>query len=94
MLEKTLESSLDHKETSHPKGNQPWIFIGRTDAEAEAPIFCPPDVKNWLSGKEPDAGQVRAGEKGATRDEMIGCHHWLNGHEFEQTQGNTEGQSV
>ena len=68
----------------HPKGNQSWIFIGRTDAEAEAPILWPPDVKNWLIWKDPDAGKDwRQEEKGMTEDEMVGCHHWLNGHEFE-----------
>ena len=75
------------------KGNQSWIFIGKTDAEAETPILWPPDVKNWLIGKDPDAGKVwRQEEKGTTEDEMIGWHHWLNGHEFEQTPGDREGQ--
>ena len=85
VLEKTLESPLDCKEIQpvHPKGNQPWIFIGRTDAEAETPKLWPPDVKNWLFGKDPDAGKDwRQEEKGATGDEMVGWHHWLNGHEF------------
>ena len=74
MLEKTLESPLDCKEIQpvHPKGNQSWIFIGRTDAEAEAPILWPPDVKNWLPGKDPDAGKDRRQEKGTTEDEMVG----------------------
>ena len=72
-------------------GNQPWIFIGRT--EAEAPILWPPDVKSWITGKDPNAVQDWGqGEKGATEDEMVRWHHWLNGHEFEQTQGESEGQ--
>ena len=82
-----LLSPLDCKERSnqvHPKGNQSWIFIGRTDAKAEALILWPPAVKNWLIGKDPDAGKDwRQGEKGTTEDEMVGCHHWLSGHEFE-----------
>ena len=89
-LEKTLESPLDCKEIKpvNLKGNQPWIFMGRSDAEAGAPIFWPPDVKSPLIGKAPvsekDWGQE---EKGVTEDEMVGWHHWLNGHEFEQTPG-------
>ena len=85
-LEKTLESPLGYKEIKlvNPKGNQSWIFIGRTDAEAETPILWPPDVKNWLIGKDPDAGKDwRQEEKGMTEDEMVGWHHGLNGHEFE-----------
>ena len=85
VLEKTLESSLDCKEIQsvQPKWNQSWIFIGRTDAEAETPILWPSAVKNWLIGKDPDAGKDwRQGEKGMTEDEMVGWHHWLNGHEF------------
>ena len=81
LLEKTLESPLDCKEIQpiHPKGNKPWIFIGRTDAEAEAPTLSPPDVKSWLIRKDPDAGKDwRQEEKGTTEDEMVGCHHWLN----------------
>ena len=81
-----LESPLDSKEFQpvHPKGNQSWIFIGRTDAEAETPILWPPDAKNWLIWKDPDAGKDwRQEEKGMTEDEMIEWHHWLNGHEFE-----------
>ena len=75
------------------KGNQPWIFIGRTDAEAEAPVLWPPDAKSWLTGKDPDAGKYwRQEKKGTTEDEMIGWHHWLNGHEFEQSPGDGEGQ--
>ena len=90
---RTLESPLDYREIKpvHSKGNQPWIFIGRT--EAEAPVLWPPDAKSWLIGKDPDAGkdwgQV---EKGMTEDEMIGWHHRLNRHEFEQTPGDSEGQ--
>ena len=76
------------------KGTQSWIFIGRTDAEAETPILWPPDVKNWLIWKDPDASRVedwRLEEKGMTEDEMVGWHHWLNGHEFEQTPGVGDG---
>ena len=83
---KTLESPLDHKEIQlvHPKGNQSWIFIGRTDAEAETPIFRPASVKNRLIEKDPDAGKDgRWEEKGMTEDEMVGWHHRRNGHEFE-----------
>ena len=85
VLEKTLESPLDRKEIQpvNPKGNQSWIFIGRTDAEAEAPVPWPPDAKSWLIGKDPDAGNDwRQEKKGTTEDEMVGCHHRLNGHEF------------
>ena len=86
VLEKTLESPLECKEVQpvHPKGNQYWIFIGRTDAEAETQIFWPPDLKNQLIWKDPDAGKYwRQKEKGITEDEMVGWHHWCNGHEFE-----------
>ena len=86
VLEKTFESPLDCKEIqpANPKGNQSWIFIGRTDAEAETPILWPPDVKNWLIWKDLDAGKDwRQEEKGRTEDEMVGWHHWHNGHEFE-----------
>ena len=85
VLEKTLDSPLDGKEIQpvHPKGNQSRIFIGRTDAEAETPTHWPPDVKNWLIGKDPDAGKDWRWEKGMTEDEMVGWHHGLNGHEFE-----------
>ena len=85
VLENTLESPLDYKEIQpvHPKGNQSWIFIGRTDAEAEAPILWPPDAKNWLTGKDPDAGKDWGQEeKGTTEDEMVRWHHRLNGHEL------------
>ena len=94
VLEKTLESSLDSKEIKpvKTKGNQSWIFIGRTDAKAEAPIFWPPDVKSQLIGKDPDAGKDWRQEKGTTEVEMVGWHHQLNGHEFEQTLGDCEGQ--
>ena len=94
VLEKTLEGPLDSKEIKpvNPKENQSWIFTGRTDAEAEAPIFWPPDVKSWLTGKDPDAGKDWRQEKGMTEDEMVGWHHWLNGHEFEQTLEDSEGQ--
>ena len=94
VLEKTLESPWDCKEIQpvHPKGNQSWMFIGRTDAEAETPIFLPPDAKNPLIGKDPDVGKDwRREAKGMTEDEMVGWHHWLNGHEFEQAPGDGEG---
>ena len=94
MLEKTLESPLDCKEIKpvHPKGNQSWIFIGRTDAEVEAPIFWPPDAKSWLIRKDPDAGKDwRQEKKGMTEDDMVGWYYQLNGHEFEQAPGD-EGQ--
>ena len=86
VLEKTLESPLDCKKIKpvYPKGNQCWIVIGRTDAKAETPILCPPDVKNWLTGKDPDAGKDWRQEKGMTQEEMVGWHHLLDGHEFEQ----------
>ena len=86
VLEKTFESPLDCKEIQPviPKGNQSWIFIGRTDAEVEAPILWPPDVKSWLIRKDPNAGEDwRQEEKGMTEEEMVECHHWLDGHEFE-----------
>ena len=95
VLEKTLESPLDCKEIKpvHPKGNQSWLFIRRTDAEAETPILWPPDAKNWLIGKDPDAGKDwRQEEKGTTEDEMVGWHHWLNEHEFKQAPGICDGQ--
>ena len=93
VLEKTLESPLDSKEIKsvNPKGNQPWIFIGRTDAEVTR--LWPPDAKNWLIRKDPDAGEDGGQEeKGATEDEMVGWHHQLKGHKFEQTPGDSEGQ--
>ena len=90
VLEKTLESPLDCKEIqpAHPKGDQSWVFIGRTDAEAETPILWPPDAKNWLTGKDPDAGKDWGQEeKGMTEDEMVGWHRWLYGHGFGWTLG-------
>ena len=90
VLEKTLEGPLDCKEIKpvHPKGNQSWMFIGRTNAETKAPIIWSPDEKNWLAGKDPDAGKDwRQEEKGMTEDEMVGWHHRLEGHEFEQALG-------
>ena len=95
VLEKTLESPLDSKEIQpvHLKGNQSWIFIGRTDVEAETPILWPPDVKSWFIWKDADAGKVWGQEeKGMTEDELTGWHHWLNGHELEQALGDGEGQ--
>ena len=97
VLEKTLESSLDCKEIKlvNPKWNQSWIFIGRTDAEAETPILWPPDAKNWLIGKDLDAGKDwRQEEQGMTEDEIVGWHHQLNGHEFEQAPGVGDGQEA
>ena len=94
VLQKTLESPLDCKEITlvNPKGNQSWIFIGRSDAEAEASILLPPDVKNWLTEKHPYAGKDwRQEEKGTTEDEMVGWNHQLNGHEFEQALGVGQG---
>ena len=92
VLEKTLESPLDCKEINpvDPKGNQPWIFIGRTDAEG--PILWPPDGKSWLIGKDPNAGKDWRQEKGMTEHEMVQWHHWFHGHEFEQTLGDSERQ--
>ena len=95
VLEKTLESPLDCKEIQpvHPKGDQSWMFIGRTDVEAETPVFWPPDVKSRLIWKDPDAGKDwRQEEKGMTEDEMVGQHHQLNRHEFEQALGVGDGQ--
>ena len=95
VLEEILESPLDCKEiqTVNPKGNQSWVFIGRDDVEAETPTLWPPDVKNWLLGKDPDAGKEwRQEEKGAIEDEVVGWHHWLDGHEFEQAPGVGDGQ--
>ena len=86
VLEKTLQSPLDCKEIQpvNPKGNQSWIFIGKTDAEAETPILWQPDAKNWLTGKDPDAGKdLRQEERGMTEEEMGGWHHQLYGHEYE-----------
>ena len=95
VLEKALESPLDYKEIKpvNPEGNQPWIFIGWTAVEAEAPILWSPDAKSWLTGKDPDAGKDWRQEKGATEDEMVGWHQWLHGHELEQTPEDSEGQT-
>ena len=96
VLEKTLESPLDCKkiQSVHPKGDQSWVFIGRTDVEAEIPILWPPDAKSWLIGKDPDAGKDWSQEKGMTEDEMVGWHHQLNWHEFEYTPGDDDGQGT
>ena len=95
VLEKTLESPLDCEKIQpvHPKGDQFWVFIGRTDVEAETPILWPLDVKRWLIWKDPDAGKNGGQEeKGKTEDEMVGWHHQLYGHEFEQAPGVGDGQ--
>ena len=94
LLEKTLESPLDCKgiQPVHPKGDQSWVFIGRTDVEAETPILWPRDVKNWLILKDPDAGIDWGQEKGTTEDEMVGWHHRLYGHGFGWTLGVGDGQ--
>ena len=95
VLEKTLESPLDCKEiqAANPKGDQSWVFIGRTDAEAETPVLWPPHAKSWLIGKESDAGRdCGQEEKGTTEDEMAGWHHWLDGRESEWTPGDSEEQ--
>ena len=95
VVEKTLENPSDSKDIKSfdSEGNQPWIFIGRTDAEAVAPVLWPPDAKSQLTGKDPNAGKDwRQEEKGVKEDKMIGWHDQLNGHEFEQTLGDSEGQ--
>ena len=95
VLEKTLESPLDFKEIQpvHPKGDQYWVFFGRTDVEAETPIVWPPNAKSWLIGKNSDAGKDWGQEeKGMTEDEMVGWHHWLDGHGFGWTPGVGDGQ--
>ena len=95
VLEKTLESPLDCKEIQpvHPKRSLSWVFIGKTDVEAETPILCPPDGKSWLIWKDPDAGKDwRQEEKGTTEDEMVGWHHRLSGHEFGWTPRVGDGQ--
>ena len=95
VLEKTLESPLDCKEIQpvHPQGNQSWIFIGRTHAEAETPVLWPPDGKNWLTGKDPDARKDwRQEEKAMTEDGMVGWYHRLEGYELEQASGVVDGQ--
>ena len=96
VLEKTLESPLDCKEIQqvHPKGDQSWIFIVRTDAETEAPVLWSPDGKSQLTGKDPEAGKDWRQKKGRTEDEMFEWHHWLNGHESEQTLGESDGSLV
>ena len=81
-----------HVKPVHPKGDQSWVFIGRTDVEAETPIVWPPDVKNWLTWKDPDAGKEWGQEKGTTEDEMVGWHHWLDGPGFGWTPGVGDGQ--
>ena len=93
VLEKSLESPVDSKEIQPVdlKGNQSWIFIGRTDAKGEAPKLWPPDVKSQLIAKDPDAGKDWGHKKRATEDEMVGWHHWFNGHEFGQTPGDEKG---
>ena len=93
VFEKTLENALDSKEIKpvSPKGNQPWVFLGRTDAEAEVPILWPHNTKSQLVGKDPVSGKDRRHEeKEATEGEIVGWHHWYNGHEFEQTAGDNE----
>ena len=95
VLEKTLENPLDCNgiKPVNPKENQPWILIGRTGAEAEAPVLWPLDAESWLIGKDPNAGKDwRQEKKATTEDEMVGWHHWLDGHEFEQIPGDGEGQ--
>ena len=95
MLKKTPESPLDCMDIKpiNPKGNQPWIFLGRSDVEAEAPILWPPDMKSQLIGKDSDAGKDWGQkEKGMAEDEMVRQHHWFNEHEFEQTLGDRLGQ--
>ena len=95
VLKETLQSPVDCKKIKsvNPEGNQPWIFIVRNEApKTEAPILRPPDVKSWLIGKDSNVGKDWRLEKGTTEDEMVGWHHWLNGHEFEQTLGDSEGQ--
>ena len=96
VLEKTLESPFDCKEIKpiSPKGNQSWIFIRRTDAEDEAPILWPPDVKSWLTGKDPNAGKDFEGRRrmGTEEDKMVGLYHQPNGHQLEQTLGNSQGR--
>ena len=94
MLEKTLESPLVSKEFKpvNPKGNQPWIFTGRTAAEAEAPIISPPELKSWLTEKDLDTGKDWRQKKWATEDEVVRQHHRLNGHEFKQTPGDSGGR--
>ena len=97
VLEKTLQSPLDTKEIKpvNPNGNQSWILSGRTDAEAEAPVLWPPNVKSQLFGKDSDGGKDWEQEKkGVIEDETVGWYHWLNGHEFEQSMRDNEGQGI
>ena len=97
LVNEYIYSPLDSQEVKpvNPKGNQPWIFTRRTDAGAGAPIIWPPDRKTWLTRKNPDATKDRGlEEKRVTEDEMVGWYHWLNGHEFEQTLGDSEGQGI
>ena len=95
VLEETQESLGQQRDQSNPEGNQPWIFTGRTDAEAEAPILWPHNVKSRLIGKDPDAGNDWGQEeKGATENEMVGWHHQHNGHEFEQILGDSKAQGT
>jgi len=93
VLEKTLENPLDSKgiKPVNPKRDQPWIVVGGTDAEAEGPILWPSHEKSQLTGKDSDVGKGWGQAKGSTEDEMVEQHHWLNGHEFEQTLGDGEG---
>ena len=91
VLEKTLESPLEIQPV-HSKGDQSWVFFERTDGEAETPILWPPHAKSWLIGKDSDAGRDWGQEKGTTEDKMAWWHHWLSGHEFEQTPGVDNGQ--
>ena len=94
LLEKTLESHLDCKEVPpvHPKGDQSWVFIGRTDVEPETPVLWPPDERSWLIANDPDAGKTGQEEKEATEDEIVEWHRWLKGREFAQTVGDCKGQ--
>ena len=97
VLDKTVVSPLDSKEIKpvHPEENQPWIFFGRTDVEAKAPIIWPPDAKCWLTGKDPDAGKDwRQEEKRMTEDQMVGWHYQFSGHKVEQAPGDGEEQVV
>ena len=96
VLEKTLESPLDCKEIQpvHPKGDQLWVFIGRTDVEAETPILWPPHAKSWLIWKDPDAGKDWRQEKGSTEDEIVGWHPWLDERKFEYATGVRDGQGT
>ena len=96
VLEKTLERPLDCNEIQpvHSKADQRWVFIGRTDVEAETPVFWPPDVKSWPIGEDSTAGKDWGQEKGVTKNEIVGWHHWINGNEFEQIPGDTGQESL